>query len=169
MRIRSIWPGFWNSLTIAKLDFLARLYFIGLWNFADDEGRGICDYRLHKAALFPLDDLVTAEGLREIADRLEVLDLIVRYTVGDVRYYSVRSWDEYQHPNRPKDSKLPPPPGGRSATAVNAHPTDSRLGSREGKGREGSRKGEEEQQKPRARALGDAPARAVTRLTRRSA
>lgn len=165
MRIRSIWPGFWHSLTIVKLDAFARLYFIGLWNFADDEGRGICDYRLHKAALFPLDDDIAAAGLRGLADHLEALDLITRYAVGDVLYYAVRSWHEFQHPNRPKESKLPPPPGGSTEGAGMAHPTVSQNGSREGNGKEGNGR---EEHLSTARTLGDAPTKALTRLTRRA-
>jgi len=38
MRIRSIKPEFWKSETVAALSPLARLLFIGLWNYADREG-----------------------------------------------------------------------------------------------------------------------------------
>jgi hypothetical protein len=36
--------------------------------------------------------------------------LIYRYEADGKRLISVRSWDEYQHPNRPKASKYPEPP-----------------------------------------------------------
>ncbi|MHB2205036.1 HNH endonuclease [Methylobacterium sp. CM6257] len=38
-RIRTIKPEFWTDEKIVQLPFTARLVFIGLWNFADDDGR----------------------------------------------------------------------------------------------------------------------------------
>ncbi|EIZ83673.1 hypothetical protein WYO_3686 [Methylobacterium sp. GXF4] len=38
-RIRTIKPEFWTDEKIVQLPFSARLVFIGLWNFADDDGR----------------------------------------------------------------------------------------------------------------------------------
>ena len=40
MRIRSIKPEFWRSDDIAQLDISARLTFIGLWSYVDDNGVG---------------------------------------------------------------------------------------------------------------------------------
>lgn len=37
-RIRTIKPEFWTDETIVRLPHVARLLFIGLWNFADDTG-----------------------------------------------------------------------------------------------------------------------------------
>lgn len=38
-RIRTVKPEFWSDEKIVQLPFHARLVFIGLWNFADDDGR----------------------------------------------------------------------------------------------------------------------------------
>lgn len=38
-RIRSIKPEFWSDKKIASLSHSAALFFIGLWNFCDDEGK----------------------------------------------------------------------------------------------------------------------------------
>ena len=40
MRIRSIKPEFWRSRDIANLNWDARLVFIGLWSYVDDNGVG---------------------------------------------------------------------------------------------------------------------------------
>ena len=38
-RIRTIKPDFWSDEKIVELTPWARLLFIGLWNFSDDDGR----------------------------------------------------------------------------------------------------------------------------------
>jgi hypothetical protein len=56
MRIRSIKPEFWTSEDIAALDWDARLIFIGLWSYVDDNGVGRDVEKLILADLFPLED-----------------------------------------------------------------------------------------------------------------
>jgi hypothetical protein len=38
MRIRQVKPSFWTDATIARASYQARLFYIGLWNVADDAG-----------------------------------------------------------------------------------------------------------------------------------
>lgn len=38
MRIRQIKPAFWTDSTLAAVSYPARLFYIGLWNVADDSG-----------------------------------------------------------------------------------------------------------------------------------
>ena len=132
VRIRSVWPEFWPSTTLAELSRERRLAFIALWNYADDHGRGRCDYRLLKAALFPLDGDVTPETLREWMNQMESLRLIQRYEHLGRTYFAVRSWGEFQHPNRPKPSLLPEPP--TQDEAVTAHDSCTEPSLQEGKG-----------------------------------
>lgn len=110
-RIRSIKPDFFTSLTIADLTYEQRLTFIGLWTHVDDEGRCVDDARLIKAALWPLDDRTAADVEKDLG-ALSESSLILRYTLNQKRYLSVRSWSEHQKINRPTPSKLPPPPDG---------------------------------------------------------
>lgn len=143
MRIRSVWPTFWTSLTLARLTLEERLFFIALITYADDQGRERCDYRLFRGALFPLDDDVTAERIERWMDALVALGLVLRYESGGL-FYAIRSWNEHQSPNKPKKSKFPAPPQGtypERRTNVSVHPTPNGDGVREGKGREGNRKG----------------------------
>jgi 5-methylcytosine-specific restriction endonuclease McrA len=56
MRIRTIKPEFWTSEDIAALDWDARLIFIGLWSYVDDNGVGRDVEKLILADLFPLED-----------------------------------------------------------------------------------------------------------------
>src|SRR3990167_3984881 len=55
-RIRTIKPDFWMDARLAKdLTRDQRLFYIGLWNQADDEGRFRAHPDLLKGALFPYD------------------------------------------------------------------------------------------------------------------
>lgn len=109
-RIRSINPRFWKSLTIAGLSREERLFFIGLWNVADDSGRGLAEPRLMKGELFSLDDDVTAATIETWLKRLSELKLVILYEDEKGRaLYQVRSWAEFQRPEKPKESEFSPP------------------------------------------------------------
>jgi hypothetical protein len=108
-RIRTVKPEFFTSLTVAGLSVEARLTFIGLWTHVDDQGRCVDDPRLIKAAVWPLDDRISADIERDLKELTES-SLILRYKVGERSYLCVRAWDEHQRINRPTKSKLPPPP-----------------------------------------------------------
>ena len=108
-RIRSIKPSFFHSLTIASLSFSARLTFIGLWTYADDEGKGVDDARLIKSQLWPLDDKHTLRKVSQDMEDLAARGLITRYTVGSRDFFAISAWKEHQNINRPQDSSSPDP------------------------------------------------------------
>lgn len=137
MRIRSIWPSFWTSLTLAELTREQRLCFIALWNYADDEGRERCDYRLLKSALFPLDEDVTPATLQEWVATMAAHDLLTVYGTGGKTFYAIRSWNEFQHPNKPKKSQFPPPNVGGTSEERPRNVRGTYPSLREGKGEEG--------------------------------
>lgn len=132
MRIRTIKPEFWTSLTISNLSRDARLTFIGLWNYVDDDGRGVYDARLLKAALWALDDGITIAEIQEHMAELLGAKLLDLYAVEGITYLSVNAWREHQAISKPRPSKLPEPSG--------IAPVDL-LAGREGKGREQGREG----------------------------
>lgn len=121
-RIRTIKPSFFRSLTITDLPIPARLTFVGLWTYVDDEGRGVDDSRLVKAELWPLDDDMTTRKVEQhlawFADR----GLIMRYGFSGRRYLQVVGWKEHQRINRPQQSAFPAP---FSDQSVNDHGTIS--------------------------------------------
>jgi hypothetical protein len=146
VRIRTIKPEFWSSLTVASLPVAPRLTFIGLWNYADDEGRGVLDARLIKAAIWPLDDKVTVAKVQVHIDVLTAASLITVYSDGDRTYFSVNGWGEHQSISKPRPSLFPEPSGKPPGPL----PETSRL---EGKGKEQGRerKGTELVPAPRER------------------
>jgi hypothetical protein len=108
MRIRTIKPEFWTSQDIADLpDDIDRLLFIGLWNYADDEGRGRDVPRLIRAALFPLRDEIEPYMVDAMMWGLQDSGLITRYAVFGKTFYCVNAWTDHQRVNRPTPSKYP--------------------------------------------------------------
>jgi hypothetical protein len=114
-RIRSIHHDVTKSLTLADMgrsaDDRAHMErtFFRLLTQCDDEGRIVDDRRLLKGLLYPVHEEVTAGSLDDELWGLADAGLIDRYTTGDGRnVLQVVSWKEYQHPQRPTPSKLPP-------------------------------------------------------------
>lgn len=141
-RIRTIKPEFWTSVTIASLrPRETRLTFIGLWNFADDHGRCLDEPRLLKAAIWPLDDDITAATVVDHLDRLAAAGLIIRYTYRDRPLLQITNWYEHQKVEKPRPSRFPP----FDDPVAEVSPTPPRLlpdaSPGEGKGREGKGNG----------------------------
>lgn len=62
-KIRAIHPSFWNDTTLAECSMGARLFYIGLWNFADDAGVFEWHARLLRSQVFPFDDTIDIDKL----------------------------------------------------------------------------------------------------------
>lgn len=67
-RIRTIKPEFWVSPQIVECSTNARLLFIGLWNFCDDQGVHEVSPRQLKMEVFPGDDISADEVSRLIGE-----------------------------------------------------------------------------------------------------
>lgn len=107
-RIRSIKPEFWTSEQIVECSPIARLLFIGMWNFCDDGGNHVASVKTLKMEVFPGDDI----SQNEIASMVEELldqGLIVQYLVDGKAYWHVTGWS-HQKIDRP-NYKLPAYPG----------------------------------------------------------
>jgi 5-methylcytosine-specific restriction endonuclease McrA len=119
-RIRTIKPEFWTDEKVVQLPYQARLLFIGLWNFADDEGYLWDEPSRIKLQVLPADDidsellidLLTAAGLVE---RLSSED--------DKRILRIPNFNEHQKVSNPAKSKI----AGKSYKKV-AIPNEVRRG-----------------------------------------
>ena len=137
-RIRSIKPEFWTSEQVMECSPIARLLFIGLWNFCDDGGNHVDSERTIKAEIFPGDDIGSAD-VRRYLDELSSNGLIVYYTHENKGYLHVTGW-HHQKIDRPT-FKLPGFSGADSDTPRRGLDESSPP---EGRGEEG--KGEEKEQ-----------------------
>ena len=144
-RIRSIKPDFWVDEKIVTLSFAARLLFIGLWNFADDDGRMVYSPHKIKMQIFPADSLDISELFGEI--RRE--SLVVVYKVGEIEYLQILHFSRHQKIDKRSPSKLPAYESGvmcenkdldNTVQLFPPNPPESpRIPTTEGKGREGNK------------------------------
>lgn len=107
-RIRSVRAELRTSLTVAEWPREVRYFWVLLWGYLDDHGRGVDEPRLIKADCFPLDDDLNAEIVDKWLDMFEQSGSICRYTVGGRRYLHAVNWREHQKPQHATDSRIPP-------------------------------------------------------------
>lgn len=112
-RIRTIKPEFWRSPDTMALDYFQRLLFIGLWNLADDEGRGVCDLAAICADLFLTEYSLNPHGVLTEASNafktFEKRDMVHTYFVKNRHYFQLVNWAKHQKVNRPSPSRFPSP------------------------------------------------------------
>ena len=99
-RIRTVKPEFWSSEQVMELAPLARLAFIGLWNFCDDGGVHPASAKTLKAEVFPSDDL-SADSVAEMVSAMIRLGLVEEFTNGEKCYWHVTGWARHQKIDRP--------------------------------------------------------------------
>jgi len=103
-RKRMIDPEFWSDEEIGLWSHSARLFYIGLWNFADDEGRFKAHNNLLKSQIFPYDKKIEIEKLKK-----EINSKIQWYEVNDLQYGFIHNFLKHQRIDRSQPSKLPIP------------------------------------------------------------
>lgn len=112
-RIRYLKPDFFKDEDLATLPYEARLFFAGLWNFADKAGR-LEDRPLRlKVEIFPYDkvDIEKCLQLLNKAKNGSGRPFIQRYQVDRERYIQICNWDKHQKPHHTEqESKIPPAP-----------------------------------------------------------
>ena len=129
-RIRSIKPEFFSSEQIAECSMIARLLFIGMWNFCDDGGVHRASLKRLKMEIFPADE-ITLQEVERLVGELITQGLLGEFEHENERYWFVTGW-KHQKIERPS-YKYPQPdsPNVRRMIDDQSPP--------EGKGREGSR------------------------------
>src|SRR4051794_28167387 len=106
-RIRTIKPSFWKDQKVGRLNRDVRLMFIGLWNFADDEGVVCADPSVIKSELFPFDVKLRLRTIEIwLAQLIEAL-MIIPFTFNGESYFVIRTFKAHQNINRPQESKIP--------------------------------------------------------------
>lgn len=125
-RIRTIKPDFWTDEKVVELSAFARLLFIGLWNFADDEGRMEYSPKRIKMQILPAD---SAE-IPRLMEELSALGLIAIYSVENIDYLQIAGFAKHQKVDKRSPSRHPPPADSRRVP-----PTEGK--GREWNGREG--------------------------------
>lgn len=124
-RIRTIKPEFWSSEQIISCSPMARLLFIGLWNFSDDGGIHPASCISAKAQVFPADN-IDLENIRKLIDELISNELLFEYQVDKKKYWAITGWNSHQKIDRPHFRY--PTPKQTSNSIENREPIDDLSG-----------------------------------------
>lgn len=115
-RIRSVKPSLRTSRTVAAWPREVRYFWVLLWGYLDDLGRGLDIPKAIAGDCFPLDDDVTATKIGRWIEMIATAKTpqrdapLCRYEVDGRRYIHSVYWSEHQRPNRPSPSAHPPCP-----------------------------------------------------------
>lgn len=127
-RIRSVHPGLWTDEGFVELSLTARLFFIGLWNEADDFGVFEWKPRRLKMRLAPADPIDPDEILVELA----ASGFVVRLERGGKSYGAVKNFLDFQRPKNPSNPTVEIDDEVREV--VGPHSASHRQGLRNGSG-----------------------------------
>lgn len=95
-KIRGVKPEFWTDSKIVGLKVPTRLFFIGLWNFCDDQGVFAWNPLELKMKVFPADNFDTTSALRELV----VASCVFEFTHGGKKYGLVSNFEKHQRPDK---------------------------------------------------------------------
>ena len=100
-RNRMVKKEFWTDDKVIELSIQERLFFIGMWNFADDEGLIANKPRQMKAQIFPVDEM-NHGVISEMLMRLHGVGLIEFGNNNTL--IKIKNWNRHQKINRPTPS-----------------------------------------------------------------
>jgi len=111
-RIRYLKPEFFSDEDLSCLPFQTRLFFAGLWCYADKAGRLEYRPKYLKAMIFPYDQVKIEKEIALLASGGENKNpFILLYTAEEKQFIQIIHWDEHQKPHHTeKESKIPPAP-----------------------------------------------------------
>lgn len=109
-RIRSIKPEIRTSEKVCTWPIEVRYFWVLLWGYVNDHGKGVDNARLIKADAYPLDDDITAATVEGYLSTLADDGVIVRYEAAGKRLLAVKNWEEHQRPSHRAKDIYPDPP-----------------------------------------------------------
>jgi hypothetical protein len=152
-RIRSIKPETWSDQRLARLSRDARLLYIALWNFADEQARMVGDPRQVKGMCLPMDDDLGPGEVDVLLEELAKAGRVIRYTVDEEHFLFLPHLPKHQRLDTGQASRFPEPPDHDSAPPPqNPAPTAGKSG--EVRGESGEVQSDPGEVQPRAHAYG---------------
>jgi len=101
-RIRSVKPSLRTSRVVAQWAFDVRYFWVLLWGYLDDKGRGLDIPKAIAGDCYPLDDNVTAKTIDRWLNLMAATKVepdrtppVCRYQVAGTRYLHAVNWDEH--------------------------------------------------------------------------
>lgn len=100
--MRTIKPEFWTDDKIVDLDVLAKLLYIGLWNFADDEGYLEASVRRIKRLVFPDNNYKVEEAIEGLLEA----GVLARCGSDQGELLKIVKFRDHQKPQHPTPTKF---------------------------------------------------------------
>ena len=104
-RKRMIDPEFWLDEDITKLDYVARLFYIGTWNFSDDYAVIENSPKKLKAQIFPYDEV----DVVPIIESLVKMKKYIPFEADEKKYLFIKNFLKYQRVDKPSINRNPSP------------------------------------------------------------
>ena len=101
-------PEFWSDEKIGNISPESRLLFIGMWNFADDEGIIKSRPEYLRSIIFPYDDIKVSK-METLLQELVSQHLVYPYEIGGQHFILIVNFLKHQVINKPVPSKYPKP------------------------------------------------------------
>jgi len=106
-RIRTIKPELWADEKVGSIDMGARLLFIGMINFADDDGVVSSNPIYLKSQIFPYDEALRLSAVKGWLDALVKARILVPLSFEGQNYYVIRTFRSHQVISHPAKGKIP--------------------------------------------------------------
>lgn len=127
-RIRSVKPEFWSDQKLATRSRDARLLYISLWNFADEQARMVGDPRQVKGLCLPMDDDLGPKEIDVLLDELADIGRVVRYTVDGEHFLFLPHLAKHQRLDAQQESRYPEPPDDPASTPHESGDSPEKFG-----------------------------------------
>lgn len=163
-RIRSIHPAACRSRKLAALTPAAERCWWRLQTEMDDTGRAVDEPDVFASVLFQVMRDVTPGMVDRWLWEMDEIGLIVRYTVDETDYIEITAWGDFQHPQKPKKSNIPPAQSGSTRRVRDGYATAPELfpyGVEMDKEKEGESEGEPPQSLSNTRPVDNPQARTL--------
>jgi len=111
-RIRYLKPDFFKDEDLKELPYEVRLFYAGLWCYADKEGRLEDRPERLKIEILPYDKINPEKILTQLTKnkRNGRKPFILRYEINGEKYIQILQWHKHQKPHHTeKDSEIPAP------------------------------------------------------------
>ena len=116
-RMRTVKPALRTSEVVASWPIETRYFWVLLWGYLDDCGRGLDIPKAIAGDCFPLDEKITPRVIDRWLTLISRTKIdpdhdppICRYEVNGRKLIHSVYWSEHQRPSRPTDSQHPPCP-----------------------------------------------------------
>ncbi len=134
-RIRYLKPEFFFDDDLAELNFECRLFFQGLWCYADKAGRLEDKPKVLKAQIMPYDNVNADRILNKLGEKF-----ISRYEIEGRKYIQINNFLKHQSPHHTEKNSIIPSFNGVKTVNV---PSRDRIKEKEKEKEKGKRKVDE--------------------------